>query len=297
MNVSGQIFQIQNFSLHDGHGIRTVIFFSGCPLRCRWCANPEGMTREPSLAFYKNLCAGCGRCTAVCPDHLGIDWENPDIRKNCRSCGACASVCPTGARTLYGRRITPQELLDELEENLSVFRFSGGGVTLSGGEPTAQPDFFNQVCRLLYDTGIRLAMESSGAFDMPQVMEGLSRMDTIFTDIKCMDEERHIRYTGVSNHPILENIRAYAGLSARIIIRVPVIKGVNADEENIRETARFVRRHLPAARMELLPYHTLGKSKYQALSLTPPPDCFLTPDEEEMKRLRQLVLSEGVLMV
>ena len=178
-----------------------------------------------------------------------------------------------------------------------MFRFSGGGVTLSGGEPTAQPDFFNQVCRLLYDTGIRLAMESSGAFDMPRVMEGLSRMDTIFTDIKCMDEERHIRYTGVSNHPILENIRAYAGLSARIVIRVPVIKGVNADEENIRETARFVRRHLPAARMELLPYHTLGKSKYQALSLTPHPDCFLTPDEEEMKRLRQLVLSEGVLMV
>ena len=122
MNVSGQIFQIQNFSLHDGHGIRTVIFFSGCPLRCRWCANPEGMTREPSLAFYKNLCAGCGRCTAVCPDHLGIDWENPDIRKNCRSCGACASVCPTGARTLYGRRITPQELLDELEENLNQLK-------------------------------------------------------------------------------------------------------------------------------------------------------------------------------
>lgn len=294
MNSKGIVFQIQNFSVNDGEGIRTAIFFAGCPLHCQWCANPEGITPKPKVAFHQNLCIGCGRCTHVCPAQLPIDLNTHGARSRCLCCGACTGVCPTEAKILYGRVLTAEEIWEKLEGSLSVFRYSGGGVTLSGGEPTFQTEFFNDLTEFLYDHGLSLALETCGYYQIDQVIPGLKRMDLIFTDIKLMDECSHIRWTGMSNKRILENIMHYQELPARIVIRVPLIHGVNADPENIRRTARFVHQYVPKAQMELLPYHTLAFSKYQALGKSTPPAALSAPSKEELKVLENIIRAEGI---
>lgn len=295
--VRGHIVQMQNFSVNDGDGIRTTIFFAGCPLHCQWCANPEGITPHPKVAYRSKLCCGCGKCAEVCPQGIGINLNTPEARARCVACGKCAEVCPTEARFAYIREITVDQVAEALEHQLPFFRLSGGGVTLSGGEPTAQPAFFNALTSRLYDMGVSLDMETSSCCDFDAVRPGLERMDLIFADIKQMDDQKHRQFTGVSVYPILETIKRYRELSARVVVRVPTIVGVNADEENIRATAAFVHQNLPGAKMELLPYHRYGESKYEALSLPLPPRTFATPDDAQMKRLQEIIQEEGCSLI
>ncbi len=290
--MKGYVMQIQPFSVNDGNGIRTTIFLAGCPLRCRWCSNPEGFSAKPLVGWYQLKCTGCGVCTQVCPNGIGIDL-NQD-RARCTGCGACAEACPNGARARMVRVCDSDEILAQIRRDEIFYRFSGGGITFSGGEATAQPALLNELTARIYDMGLSMTLESCGHFSFSALQPALERLDLIFMDLKLMDDARHRLYTGVSNAQTLENIQNLAGLSADAVIRIPVIGGVNNDEENIRASAAFVHEHLPKAQMELLPYHTFGTVKYEAIGIPYEHEEFYRPSKEEMARLEDLVRAEGV---
>lgn len=291
----GYVMQLQPFSVNDGDGIRTTIFLAGCPLRCRWCSNPEGLAARPLVGWYRRRCTGCGLCAAACPERIGIDLTLE--RDRCRACGSCADACPSGARARMVRLCTAEETLTQIRRHEIFYRYSGGGITFSGGEATAQPEFLDALTAQIYDMGLSMALESCGWFDFDRVRPSLERFDLIFMDLKLMDDERHRRYTGVSNARILENVRRLAELPADVVIRIPVVGGVNDDEENVRRSAAYVHEHLPGARMELLPYHALGKVKYEAIGLAYPQDGSATPTEEKLRALEEIVRAEGVTTV
>lgn len=292
MSVKGYIMQLQPFSVNDGDGIRTTIFMAGCALRCQWCANPEGFRQKELVGWYERRCIGCGACVEVCPQKLPINMnENRDA---CIACGRCTDVCPKGARTTMVRYADADELIAEVEKHKLFYSYSGGGVTFSGGEATTQPALLDYLTEQLYDMGLSLDIETCGTFDFDQVKASLMRMDLIFMDLKHMDPEVHKKFTGVSNEKILANMKRLAQLPAQIVIRIPVIKGVNADEENIRKSAAFVHEHLPKAEMELLPYHRFGAMKYEALGMDYEHPEFSRPTDEAMERLKEIVKSEGV---
>ena len=297
--------QIQPFSVNDGEGIRTDIFMAGCPLRCRWCSNPEGFRQKELVGWYKRKCIGCGACAAVCPQGIGIDMDAAvsDGKQEivtghdaCIACGACVHACPEEARTHMVSLMDADAVIREVMKHRLFYSYSGGGVTFSGGEATSQPEFLDYVSRELYDSGISIDLESCGYFDFSIVRPALERMDLIFMDLKHMDPEVHRNYTGVSNEKILENMANLRALQADIVIRIPVIGGVNNSEENITASAAYVHDVLPQARMELLPYHRLGKIKYDALGMEFCQDDFYTPDKTEMERLREIVAAQGVIL-
>ena len=284
--------QIQPFSVNDGEGIRTNIFMAGCPLRCRWCSNPEGFEQKELIGWYKRRCIGCGACAAVCPQGIGIGMED---RSKCIACGACVKACPGEARARMVTLMDADDVIREVMKHRLFYSYSGGGVTFSGGEATSQPEFLDYVSRELYDSGISIDLESCGYFDFDLVRQSLERMDLIFMDLKHMDPEEHRKYTGVGNERILENIARLGSLREKpeIVIRIPVIGGVNNSEENIAASAAYVHDVLPEAKMELLPYHSLGKIKYEATGIPFDQDRFYTPDKEEMKKLRGIAAAHG----
>lgn len=293
MDIKGRVMEIQHFSVNDGDGIRSTIFLAGCPLRCQWCANPEGFTPDNKIAWYKKTCVACGKCAEVCPMGIGIDLDLE--REKCTACGKCADVCPTGSRKRMVTEMTADAVMQELEPNMSVFQQSGGGVTFSGGDPMQQAYFVRELSSRLYDLGIGLAVETEGYFDFDEVEDILEKMDLIFVDIKVLDPKRHRQFTGRDNDLILTNIKKMRRFTKkRIVVRIPVIEGVNADDFNIRRTAEFVKRHLPNASMELLPYHRLGEAKYEALGMDTPSEEFKTPPKERIEELKKLVIGAGV---
>lgn len=284
--------QIQPFSVNDGEGIRTNIFMAGCPLRCRWCSNPEGFEQKELIGWYKRRCIGCGACAAVCPQGIGIGMED---RSRCIACGACVKACPGEARARMVTLMDADDVIREVMKHRLFYSYSGGGVTFSGGEATSQPEFLDYVSRELYDSGISIDLESCGYFDFDLVRQSLERMDLIFMDLKHMDPEEHRKYTGVGNERILENIARLGSLREKpeIVIRIPVIGGANNSEENIAASAAYVHDVLPEAKMELLSYHSLGKIKYEATGIPFDQDGFYTPDKEEMKKLRGIAAAHG----
>lgn len=282
--------------MNDGDGIRTTVFMAGCPLQCAWCANPEAMTADEKIGWYHRTCTGCGRCAEVCPQGIGIDLNAS--RERCTACGRCADVCPTEARSRLVRTMTADEVMAELRQDMMVYRQSGGGVTFSGGDPLRQRDFVGALVDELYDHCISVDMETELACDFDAVRDILEKLDLLFVDIKSMDPAVHRRFTGADNDLILANIRRLAELpDVRKVIRVPVISGVNANADGIRAAAAFLREHLPEAQMELLPYHSLGSVKYDALGLPQPPDWFAAPDAETLAALEDLIRAEGIEVV
>lgn len=286
------IMQLQPFSVNDGDGIRTTIFLAGCPLRCQWCSNPEGWQQKPMIGWYRQKCIGCGACEQVCPQAVGIDWNAK--RADCTACGACVAACPASARTYLVKEADPDEILKEIAKHRVFYEYSGGGITFSGGEATAQPEILEYLSSRIYDMGYSMDLETCGYFDFGKVEASLRRMDLIFMDLKTMDDAVHRKYTGVSNRKILENMKRLNDLPADIVIRIPVIGGVNDSEENIRGSADFVHANLPRAKMELLPLHKLGTVKYEALGMPAPYEAFRIPDGQQMDALRAIVREEGV---
>ena len=245
---AGIIFDIKEFALFDGPGIRQTVFLKGCPLRCQWCHNPEGLLMEPQLMVSTASCTHCGKCRKVCK------------HENCVACGACIPVCPLNLRRIAGTRMTSQELAERIRKNSGYYAQYGGGVTFSGGEPLLQAEFLMEVLRQLPD--LHRAIETSGYCEPEVFREAAEHLDFIMMDVKIFDREKHFRYTGVYNDKILENARFLREQEKPFVIRIPVIPGVNDNEENYRRTAAFFAGAKALEKVELLPYHRTAGAKY-----------------------------------
>lgn len=292
--AEGYVFNIQQFSVHDGPGIRTILFLKGCPLRCRWCSNPESQAFYPEVAFNEKKCIGraaCGRCITACAAGAldGKAAQAPVLRRaQCSRCLACVGQCPSGALAVFGQLRRVEELLDIVEADSAFYARSGGGLTLSGGEPLAQPDFALALLKEAKRRRINTAVETTGHAPWGVLAEAASLLDTIIYDIKCLDEETHRTGTGVSNQLILANFarlcEAFPDLPK--LVRTPVIPGFNDDEQTISEIAALLHGK-PGVTYELLPYHRLGQSKYEALGREYPLGQRVL-DEVRLRRLREL---------
>ena len=294
----GIVFNIQGYSIHDGPGVRTTVFLSGCPLRCRWCQNPESNTVAPKLFFIAEKCTGCGRCVPHCPSgaiSVAGGHAHTD-RTRCTACGACIKACVTDAREISGERMNADAVLARVMKDKIFYDASGGGVTLSGGEVLAQPEFAAELLRRCGEEGLHTAVETCGFAPWERARAVLERADLVLYDLKHMDPDRHRWGTGVDNELILENARRiYHELKKPMAARVPTIPGYNDSEENIAATARFVARELGTdVKFHLLPYHRLGGSKHERME--DDADWFDTepPSKEHMEDLRRLAAGFGL---
>lgn len=292
MNTSVErplIFDIRRFALDDGPGIRTTVFLKGCPLSCIWCQNPESICREAEISFYPALCIQCGDCEKACPEHAArMNHPGRIIRERCIACGECVEGCPSTALKMVGKHYTGNELAAELLKDRIFYETSCGGVTFSGGEPTLHMDYLSGVIRKLKENNIHIAIQTSGFFDMKEFRRTLLPcIDLIFYDIKLFDSQKHRKYTGVGNEEILDNfISLSAEEKVTTISRTPLIPGITATEENLRQIAKFVR-GLGCENYELLPYNPGGITKMRTIGNSPPPflprDMMTTEEEKRWK--------------
>jgi pyruvate formate lyase activating enzyme len=299
----GLVFNIQRYSIHDGPGIRTIVFLKGCPLRCPWCANPEGLDVRPVLSYNAVLCTKCRRCAGVCPKGAISFWEEGGLsigRDRCGLCGACAASCPSGALRIFGGRMTVRQVLEEVQKDAAFYRRSGGGLTLSGGEPLSSPGFSLALLkRAQEEYAFDTAVETS-FFAPPQTAEALfPYVRHILADIKLMDSRRHRECTGVDNALILENIRRAAFSGASLIIRFPFIPGINDDEENLNAMAEFLAGLERPVPLEILPYHEFGRGKFESLGLCYPlaDRKIAAPGKEEIDRAEDFLRRKGVRVI
>ncbi|MFN3346386.1 MAG: glycyl-radical enzyme activating protein [Candidatus Bipolaricaulaceae bacterium] len=291
MEKTGVVFDIQRFSVHDGPGIRTTVFFKGCPLRCRWCHNPEGISPEPEPMFFEYKCLGCGRCARVCPTgaitFASTEEAKPTLnRQKCTGCGICAEACPSGAWRLVGRTVTVEELISTLERDALLYDRSEGGVTFSGGEPLFQPEFLLAALRACKERRIHTVVDTSG-FAPTRVLGDVAPLADLFLfDLKPMDEEDHRRYTGVPNRLIHENLRQLVEWGRPVIVRVPLIPGITDTERNVQMLMSFLTELRGGIqKVELLPYHDVAE-KYQRLGQTYGMPLLSRPSEERLRELR-----------
>ena len=291
------ITNIQKFSIHDGDGIRTSVFFKGCPLKCEWCHNPETQRYEREMQFDPGKCTGCGACVKACPSQaLTMKDGRPVLDKEaCTLCGRCENYCPAGIREIVGREYTVKELVKELMKDQIFYEDSGGGVTLSGGEVmTMDMDYILAVARELKRQDITLTIDTCGYVQYERLQALLPYVNTFLYDVKVMDPELHKKYIGADNKLILENLVRLARDGARIYIRIPTIKEVNGNEKNMRETIAFLKEHdIHPAQVNLLPYHDTGSGKYSKLDMEYKGTDLHAPDREEMEAFVRLFVEAG----
>lgn len=279
--MKATIFNIQRFCVNDGPGIRTTVFFKGCPLRCKWCHNPESKLTKPQLMLTATRCIGCGECVKACEKGLhSFDGGSHMInRADCALCGRCVSEC-VGALEICGKKMSVDEVLHEVKKDKAFYDESGGGMTVSGGEPLLQHEFLTELVKRAKDEGIKTCIETCGYADWDKIRPLLQYIDIFLYDIKQIDDEKHTLFTGVSNEKILANLKRLSDSGARIIIRAPIIPGYNDDEKHLTALGELAEKHGGVIRVEVEPYHPLGKSKSDAIgTIYEIEDMSFAPDE------------------
>jgi len=283
--LTGLVFNVQRFSVHDGPGVRTTVFMKGCPLCCAWCHNPESQLPSPEFIRLRHLCMACGRCTDDELDTPVVTGRNEED----------VEACPTGALQGVGERIEPADLVQSLLRDRIFFDDSGGGVTISGGEPLVQAAFVTEVLRLLRADGVHTALDTCGYGRWPEMRDAAEHASLVLYDLKLMDPARHKAATGVSNDVILDNLRALAGVHPAIWIRVPIIPGVNDDDGNIEATAEFVHSVPGVRQVDLLPYHPTGEAKFARLGMYYALHGTTPPDQKRLDALAARFRSRGLV--
>lgn len=297
-DIYGIVFNIQRFSIHDGPGIRTVVFLKGCPLNCLWCSNPESQETFPRILHDNRKCIGCGACTAICPNRAiktennGFKYIDPD---KCTLCKKCIEVCYAGALELIGKRMTVDEVMLKVRQDRAFYNESGGGVTLSGGEPTIQYNFAEGILDKCINEGIDTALETCGFADWDILKKLIEKVDLVLYDIKHMNSKLHKSQTGQGNELILENARKISKLNKKMIIRVPVIPTYNDSEENIRDLMNFVHDLKTVNEVHLLPYHRYGRNKYTRLGWEYPLGDLPSPEQKKMEKLKAIGEKFGII--
>jgi len=261
----GLIFDIQRYSIHDGPGIRTLVFMKGCPLGCIWCCNPESQSPSQEIMVTPNKCIGCKKCVEVCPTGAAEKKDPLEARELCIVCGSCVKACPSTARQLVGHYMSLEEVIEEVEKDLLFYRRSGGGITVTGGEPLMQADFVRMLLKRCQEKGIHTALETCGYAEWEDFKKVLEYVDLTLYDIKYMNSEKHRELIGAGNELILQNAKKVAKLGKDMVIRVPVIPDCNDSLENMEAIAEFARTLEGVEEIHLLPYHRLGESKYDRL--------------------------------
>ncbi len=291
---AGLIFNIERCAVHDGPGIRTVVFSKGCPLRCKWCSSPQSWDSFPEISFSGDSCIKCGECFTTCPagaiipdakEYLKID------REICTNCGECCEGCSSKALKLIGQHIAEEESFSIVLKDILFYRNSKGGVTLSGGEPTTQPEFCLGLLKKCHGYNISTAMESCLYTEWEVLKRILLYLDLIYVDIKCMDTKKHKTFTGKPNELILDNAIKVDKCQVPIIVRVPVVPGYTDDEENIKATSEFVAGLSNVIRIELLPYHRLAVSEYKRLQRNYELEYLNPPSNENLQKLKEIIES------
>ena len=295
-STTGIVTDFKRFAVHDGDGIRTTVFLKGCPLRCVWCHNPESIFPKPELAFYSEKCTGCGECTRVCPNgaHIFEAGDTPDSyihklnRTKCVACGKCAEVCVSGALKLCGRRMSVDEVMKIVAEDRIFYETSNGGMTLSGGEPTLQPEFTLALLRAAKEDGISTALDTCGCAKREVYESLLPYTDIFLYDIKHITDEGHIRCTGRPNRQILDNLRFLSDAGAKIEIRIPLVPGYNDDAETLDGIGRMLST-VNITKAKLLPYHSYARSKYLSLGIPDTLPDVERPSSEKLEAAAKLL--------
>ena len=266
------IFAIKRFETHDGDGIRTTVFFKGCPLRCVWCHNPESFKSGKEMSYNAELCRSCGGCADICSANVFKDGKHVFLRENCNFCGECLAICPARAFEIYGDTRTPAEIADEVLLDEMFFKGSGGGVTFSGGEPLLQAEYCRELAEILKRRDINIAIDTSGYVTREAIDTVLPYVDTFLYDVKAIDPEVHKRCTGKTNDLILENLKYIDGCGKNIEIRIPYVPEYNDSE--IEKIAVFLEDLKNVKGIRVLPYHKYAQAKYASVGI-----CDLSPSE------------------
>ncbi|MEW6662504.1 MAG: glycyl-radical enzyme activating protein [Bacillota bacterium] len=296
MTPSGIVCNIQRYSIHDGPGIRTLVFLKGCPLKCIWCANPESQLARPEIVVTPKRCIGCGKCIVRCPEKAIISTPagNTLDRNKCIACGFCVEECSAEGLQLMGQRLTVDEVVKEIEGDGIFYACSGGGVTLSGGEPFYQPEFTFSLLKAFKKQGLNTAVETCGHASFKLIEPCLPYLDLILYDIKHLDPDLHQKFTGVENALILSNARKLAAKGVKLVIRIPLVPGLNDSETNLIQTVEFAR-EIGIGEVHLLPYHEFGRQKYLQLGR----ECALDinpPGTERMEEIRRFLSGRGLII-
>jgi len=293
--MKGNIFDIQRLCVHDGPGIRTTVFFKGCPLRCIWCHNPESQSSFVSLAYYADKCISCGSCVQECPQncHFYEAERHSFNRQGCITCGKCALACPVGALELLGRKESVSTILAEVERDKTFYKNSGGGLTVSGGEPLAQGKFLVALLKGAKEMKIHTCIETCGFAPKDVLLEAAKYTDIFLFDIKETDDERHETFTGVPFAPIKENLTLLDSIGAKIILRCPLIPGINTRTAHLKEIAVIASSLENVLEVNVMPYHLLGSGKYDALDMNNKMEGVAAMDAEQKAQCIK-VISESI---